>query len=338
MKRIAVIHISIPPGIRRQWEEIIPHYATRAEWLEPINKAHGKTSVYCHVDADNTGEYEAFTALLSAHGLRYPDDIGAPGDEERFQAVLNSDGLTWGIARIEHLYTDDELRASPLLKFSVDRKEIPCPGPRYGTTYDMSQACPSCGTGAVQVSPHYIPAKSLPSSGLLCSTTRGEKFVAAPLMETLEAAHVTGLELRQVLSHRDRTPLQWWQIIATFEMPKVSKASINLGRDTSRGWGCSICERDMHVCTKLGEIDLVYDLRVIDLAALPDMVHTWECFGRSVLHDDPARHLVRGFAYPLTLVKPRIFDIFRGLKVKYARFAPVRIEGGEHGPSVLATK
>jgi len=69
---------------------------------------------------------------------------------------------------------------------------------------------------------------------------------------------------------------------------------------------------------------MVYSRKVVDVAALPDVVHTWECFGASVSHDDPEYDTSCGPAQPLILVKVKVFDVFRRLKVKYAEFSPVR--------------
>lgn len=328
MKRIAVIDIGIPPdkpNEREYWENTIPLHVLSAQWFEPLNREEGKISVYCRVDTCGA-QYETLTALLGERGLRYPDDVGAPGYEERFQAVLHSRGLTWAIERIEHEYTDDELRSFPLLELCIDADPIggDCHSSVYGTVYDVSGACPRCGTGAVQTSPLMIPLKGLPKKGEICLGPHFEWLVGAKLRKGIEKAELTGLELRQALFYRNKEPLPWWQMVSAYEMPKISKASTNLGRDTDPGWGCPVCERDMHVNMKLEPLDIVYERRDVDPAKIPDVVHTWERWGRSVLHDDPVRHLHRGFAPPFTLVKPKFLDVVRKLKVRKVEFNPVR--------------
>lgn len=53
---------------------------------------------------------------------------------------------------------------------------------------------------------------------------------------------------------------------------------------------------------------------------LPDFVMSWECFGNSCLRTpfEESR-----FAQPLILVKPRVYQILRGLKIQNAKFTPV---------------
>lgn len=323
MRRIAVINISFPPDKRNVWEDLVKQYARKTRWHEPINREKGKTSIYCEVDTQDPG-YEAFKKILDERGLKYPDDVGSPGFEERFKAILESKGVTWNVIRIEHEYTDDELRSFPLLDLGVDREPIVGANCEYGTEYETTDACPHCGTGAVQVSSLMISLKGLPKKGLICHTAKGHILLGQQLADAVLAERITGVELRQAQLHGNREPLPWWQIISTYEMPKVSKASKNLGREPLHGRSCSYCQRDMHCRMNNEPMDWVFDRHAVDPEGLPDIVHTWECFGRSFLQDDPVRDEVRGFAQPAILVKPKVLDIFRKLKIKHAVFSPVR--------------
>jgi len=238
-------------------------------------------------------------------------------------SFIRSEGLRVTEA-ITYKYSDDELRKFPLLELSVDRDPIATDSD-FGTTYDMSNACSQCGTGAVQTSPLMLPLQGLPRKAKLTLGTRFEILVGPILHQALVASQVTGLELRQALFYRNREPLPWWQFISTYEMPRMSKASKNLTRIVRPGWGCTTCNRDMHVSTGIEPLDLVYDAAGVDIGLVPDVVHTWECWGRSVLKDDPVRQLVRGFATPWILVKPKVFDILRPFKLGDLDFSPVRL-------------
>ncbi len=324
MKRIAIFQVSIPPDSRVQWEDYVPRYALNADWHEPLNREKGKIAIYCKLDTQDD-KYTAFLTFLNENGLKLPSDIGAPGHEDRFQSALRSKGVTWSIIRIEHHYTDEELREFPLLMLGVTTDPVGVDrSPRHGTLYDMTNACKRCGTGAVQVSPLMLPLKGLRKKGEIAMGPSFEEIVGAKLHQALLDAKVSGIELRQSRHYQNNEPLPWWQIISKFEMPKMSKQSRNLCRDTSPGWGCPVCERDMHAKSNNEPLDYVYDRDVIDPAAIPDVVHTWECFGRSVLNDDPVRQLVCGYAFPAILIKPRVFDILRRLKIKNVDFLPVR--------------
>lgn len=248
-------------------------------------------------------------------------------DDPRFLKLLdllNREGVKWSERR-ENFYTDAELRETPLLTLMVDRKPLDGEGIEYGTTYDLSNACKRCGTGAVQTSPLLMPLNALPKKGQLCQTARGDVLVGSELRQALLDATVSGLELRQVLLYRTCERVAWWQMVTAYEMPKLSARTKGLGRVERPGWGCMVCKRDMHVQVGDEPAELFYDRAAVNYGSLPDVVHTWECFGRSVIADDPMRQLVRGFALPRILLKPRVFGIFRKPEVKGACFEPVRI-------------
>lgn len=225
-----------------------------------------------------------------------------------------------------HEYSDDELCSFPLLKISIDCDPIGSKrSPGYGTSYDLKTACPNCGTGAIQTSSLALPPK-------LPSTLRGlfhgpgfELIVGERLMKALLDCSVTGIELRPTLATGGAKPHSFWQIIAKTVMPRMSLASKNLGRETRPGWGCNLCKRDMHICTNNEPLDFVYDAKELDLINIPDFVQTWECWGRSVLTDNPERQLVRGYASPWYLIKPKVFRIIRELGLSNVSFDPVRI-------------
>lgn len=230
------------------------------------------------------------------------------------------------LKRVDHIYTKSELTTFPLLDLGVSCKSIDGGGPEHGTEYDVSTGCPECGTGAAQVSPLMLPLAELPRKGLICHTHVGHVLVTKTLAEALQHAALSGLELRQARFYRNKEPLPWWQILSTYTMPRMSPKTKGLARETKPGWGCPVCQRDMYSGTMKEPLEIAYDHTQVVSAALPDVVQTWECFGRSVLHDDPERSLIRGFAQPLLLVNQKVFQVFRELKVKQVAFSPVRIE------------
>lgn len=251
---------------------------------------------------------------------------------EELRALLRREGIKWS-EREEHVYSDSELRSSPLLLLSVDRRPLDHGGPDYGTTYDLSKACPLCGSCAVQTSPLLVAMTELPKRGLLCSTVCCEALVAQPLAVALEQERVTGLELRQVRFYRNEEPLPWWQMLATFEMPKLSPQTRGVvlsevdhvvGPDLviRAEPPCSLCQRDGRFMSSAVPAQLAYSRQQVNPSALPDVAKTWEVFGK--VRWNRKQFERSWFGNQLILVKPRVFDIFRRLKVKSARFVPVR--------------
>ncbi len=231
------------------------------------------------------------------------------------------------------VYMDDELRTFALVSLGIECNALEGSGPELGTKYDFSKSCARCGTGAVQTSPLRVPLSGLPKKQLACLGPDGEILVAQDLMEALISGGLEGIELRQVLFYRNDESLPWWQIISRYEMPKMSpdtRGIITDEVDHVMDGGmviralppCPICRRDGHYATTAEPMQIAYRRSDGDLKTFPDVVHTWECFGRS--RWEPEKPEVCGVAAPLILVTPNVFDIFRRLKVKRARFTPVR--------------
>jgi hypothetical protein len=230
---------------------------------------------------------------------------------QELRTTLRKAGFEWN-ETVSRVYNDAELRAFPLLLLG---------GPKFGTEYDASTGCPSCGTGSLQTSPLGIPPSGPPARGQICGTYRGDFLVGKELAAALREAPVSGLELRQARSPRGSKRLPWWQIISTYTMPKMSSKTKGVLHDTRPGWGCSVCGRDCYE----GMEEMVFDRGQVKLTDLPDLVQTWECFGGSIPQSDPQWATSCGPAPPLILVKAKVLDIFRKLKVKHAEFEPVRI-------------
>ena len=68
------------------------------------------------------------------------------------------------------------------------------PGPRCGTRYDLSNACPLCGTGAIQVSPLFLNPAGVPGKGHIFQTVDHEKLVSLQLAQALAQAGIRGVE------------------------------------------------------------------------------------------------------------------------------------------------
>ena len=308
MKIIAIGSAALPPGEREYWGRIVAQHCSKVKWYEALNEK-ARPFVICTFDTSDP-RYTAFLTILEERGIEWSE-------------------------RIEHAYTSEELRSFPFVNLEIERALIAPGGPSHGTTFDLSKGCPDCGCGAVQTSPFYAPPKSFPKTGLICQSS-SEKFIAKPVVDAFRRAEVTGVELRQVLSYRDRAPLPWWQIIPHVTMPKMSSATQGIVQNDPPPVGeirgeavliddrpCPKCRRDGHFHTTKAPPEIFYNRDEVDADELPDVVATWESFGISGI-DKEFRY--SRFTDPLLLIKPAVFDILRELKVKHARFNPVRIE------------
>jgi len=272
-------------------------------------------------------------SILDKHNWLFSQTLDA--NDLRLQtllSILQSEGIKT-TKRLKYEYSDAELYLFPLLDLRLDCNSLESSGPELGTIYDLSKACSRCGAGAVQLSPLMVPLAGFPKKGLIFTGAHSEILVAEGVGKALELSHVTGIELRQVRFYRNHEPLPWWQIITSYEMPKIDPRTCGIITDEVdhvREDGmviramppCPLCSRDGRYDDGNIPTEIYYRRGEADPEAVPDIVHTWECFGRSGWYPNEPKKC--RFAPPLILVKPKVFDVFRRLKVKQARFNPVR--------------
>jgi hypothetical protein len=234
---------------------------------------------------------------------------------ERFCAYLTSRGAKWFLRR-DAVYSEDELKNAPLLVFRLERAPRGDGGPTYGTEYDLSSACPVCGTGAPQASSLVLKRSDVPKSGPIFQTLDHEYLVNGEIARSLADSRLTGLRLLEARSLRDGAGLGWFQLIPTAQMPPVAAWSKGLER-----WKpCTTCGRDGYYHRPDEPLQLAYSTDAA-LSSLPDVTTTYECFGKSGLRQPLAKS---HFAQPMLLVKPRFREILAAHKVRGAQFEPVR--------------
>ena len=235
-----------------------------------------------------------------------------------FKAEAAGLGISDFLVRKEHIYTRRELLDSPLLQFLVRTSEKGYGVPYYGTKYDLSQACPRCGSGARQTSPLVLKRSDTPSRGDIFQTMDYEYLVSPALAQGLREARLSGLELRQAVAHTDNRPLPWYQIVSSRELPPMS----GLTRGILRERPCPLCGRDGHFQSAFNPIEIAYDRGAVNVDELPDVIHTCECFGNgNLLEPFEESHIAR----PLLIVKPTVFQVFENHKVRRVEFVPVKV-------------
>lgn len=252
----------------------------------------------------------------SGYVLKFESEL----EFRRFQSKLRTLDPDPFVRR-ERIYTEAELQRASLLHLVVTRAPKADGGPRHGTEYDLTNACPRCGTGAVQTSPLVLKRSETPRPGAdLFETLSGEVLISEDLAGVWDAAGIGGAELRGAVSHRDGQPLAWFQVIPQLELPPMSAQT----RGTIREDPCPACGRDGHFFTVKSPEAIVYD-DPESAEDLPDVCHTYERFGNSVLREPFASSF---FAPPLLICKPNVQKFFRGRRVRGIRFIPVQLVRG----------
>lgn len=237
----------------------------------------------------------------------------------RLRMALEREEIKW-LERREHVHTFKELQSAPLLSMGVLTAHRGDGGPKHGTQYDLSRACSSCGTGALQESPLILKASVPPKNASVFQTMCFEYLVSNGIAEALRVAGVTGLELRQAHAYESNSPIPWWQLIPLHELPPMAPETSGIIRGDPAP--CLQCERDAYFSSAKIPEEIAYRASQLDVESLPDCVHTYECFGKSGIAE-PFEN--SHFAHPLLLVKPKVFDVFREHKVRGAEFVPVRV-------------
>jgi hypothetical protein len=224
----------------------------------------------------------------------------------------------------EAIYTKEEIRAAPLLHLKFGRPYRGDGGPTHGTEYDLSNACPRCGCGAVQTSPLFLKYSQFPKKGLRFGTDEGDQLVSKEVRAAFAGFKFEGWELRQAVALK-KGPMPWFQIIAPHFLPPVSRATKGVVRDSHpRSQPCPVCHRDAFFVDPKIPMQFVYDLMELNVESIPLVMRTWEAFGiRPPPADDPSKC---DYGTHKFIVKLRFYEVFEKLEVKGVSFTPVNIQ------------
>ena len=234
----------------------------------------------------------------------------SPALLELRDGVARAFGETLVETRFER-FTDGELRAALLLHLEVALE------PRESKTlYDFGVGCPTCGAGAAQLSPMRVNPSEIRTKGKLFRTLTAETALAEDAALTAVAAGITGFSLGHVVSATTGARLPWLQLRVDRELPRLAAAA-----DVRREEICGRCRRSGWFGPERRPLTLVYDLRDLDLDDVPDISLTWERWGYGSGMETMRHHPV--LAQPAIVCKPLVYDLFKRLRVKNARFRPV---------------
>lgn len=235
--------------------------------------------------------------------------------------ILRQHGEEWFEDRRD-IYTDEEIERATLIMVWTTNEHRVFGGPRVGTRYDMTNACPVCGAGARQTSAQMIDGEDLHRlEGVrAASTGYDDLLVDERLAEELLGAGITGLSFRgvyAVMPDKRQIKLPWRQLCARHTLPPMSPRSTGIERSDE----CPRCGRSGFV-TKLDDPPrLVYRAR--DLERTEDVNVTWEWFQTWRFNGKVEEAI---FAYPWMLITPKVWRVLRDAGVTAYNYLPIRVD------------
>jgi len=192
-------------------------------------------------------------------------------------------------------------------------------GPSTGTQYDMKNACPHCGTGAVPVGPLFLARLRVPRH--LVWATLSEVLVADEFAQALEdmGTHC----LAEVRHRRTGQVLPVKGLRAEAVLPPFSSRTSGYARYRP----CPECGRDGFFDAgppepdTAGKLHLVYE--GLDPSYLEkNVLWTYEGFGRSALRSPFEDSVI---AKPIHVLSQRVVDWLKEHGAKGLLFAPATL-------------
>lgn len=186
-------------------------------------------------------------------------------------------------------------------------------GPQQGTKYDLSTACPRCGSGATQVGPLLVGTTKFPKNEIFMTLDR-EILVVGALASSLADAGFARL-LGEVVFAKSGERLPVLQLIPEDVLPRFSPMSSGIVRERP----CPACDRDGYFGVPHQPTLLRYE-GVKPSLLERDLVATYERFGNSRLRE-PFHESV--FAAPLYVASDRFTRVLEAERVKGVELEPV---------------
>ena len=278
-------------------------------------------------------EYERFQRALLDGGLI--DQLVAPLDASaavqqldipsedalfRLTAALRLHGLGPGQVRRFWRPSARELAASALLCMFPWIHASGGRMPRPERDYDRSSACPACGAGLRPLGPLRLRRGEVPKKGPLGSVSRDVLIVHDDLRAVWETERITGVTFVRALD-REGAQLPWHEVRIARTMPPMLSGTTGLQRGRIAGERpCARCGRDGWFDDPEQPFTPLYARAVLE--EVPDIAATSEYFGAGELCKPLTRsHL----ASPRLIVRQRVYQLGRRLKLRGLRFSPVAL-------------
>ena len=235
--------------------------------------------------------------------------------------LLRRHGADWSEWHVDR-YTEEELDSARLLLIHPNRECEIDGGVAWGTTCDLSEACPACGTGARQTSALFVNGDEVSRlQGYRAGATYHNHYlVDEGLAAELEEMGAFGLTFRTVyavMPDKRQVKLRWKQLCGVRTLPPMSPRTTGLTRERP----CAVCRRNGYCRMDEEPTRVVY--RTSDLREIDDVNLSWENYWFAILEPDLRESLLSA---PWLLVTPKIRRVFRDAGVTSFDWLPIRVE------------
>lgn len=214
-------------------------------------------------------------------------------------------------------YSEEDLQNARLLLMWPDANVHVHAGHSLGTKYDLTNACPNCHTGALQISPLYVDRDSLKviRKHRALMTNSGDIIIDGGMRKKLVDAGITGISFGDVRARHENK--KWSEvardhILIEHVLPPMRG---DLKPEDEKQL-CKVCRRGGRMFVT--EIPYYQE----DLVNAKDFNLTWDWFGEFGPPDD-MRHEIR--SNPYTCVTPKVMNIFNKAGVKAFSWIPVNV-------------
>jgi hypothetical protein len=194
-------------------------------------------------------------------------------------------------------------------------------GVEFGTTVDLSGACPTCGAGARQTSALFLNGDDNRLSKLEGHRGAGTYYdhvlIDERLATELEVLGLTGLVLHNVyaaMPDKRQVKLRWKHLSSDRTLPRMSPQTTGFGFHEP----CGRCGRSGYMPG--GAARIAY--RASDLEGAGDLNLTWEGEGCGAIEGDLRSSKI---PVPFLLVTPKVRRVLQAAGVTEFDWKPIRV-------------
>lgn len=195
------------------------------------------------------------------------------------------------------------------------------------STYELTSACPTCGTGAVLSGNLRVKGFSKVNKELF-ETLDGDCIISQKLYEALLENEINLGTLLNIVDHRGNN-LPFFHLYTGSHLPQTKSNDFEIEGQ------CPICKRngfftkviiptDDQTPTKIFPYNLHYSANVLNILQKQDFILTWECMGLSNLKADD-KYVVR-YARSLSIISEKFKMVLEIFKIKGVEFEEISID------------